>query len=170
MKKDYSIKILVVALLIAVSILVYYFVLPEIIFLPKISTSGFIPVSVDVQLENDGGLITLTANCSQITATVETAQAVSIYSGMNKLVGPRPNSHDLLKDVLNTLGVKVLMVKITEMKDDMYFSKIVMKKGNMLLDLDARPSDAIAVAARVPYDVPIYFNETLFKEKAKKVC
>lgn len=169
-KKDHNIKILVVALLILVSFIIYYFVLPEIIFLPKISTSGFIPVSIDVQLEKDGGSIALTVNCSQIIATVETAQAMSIYNGMNKLVGPRPNSHDLFKDVLNTLDVKILMVKITEMKDQMYFSKIIMKKGNTLLDLDARPSDAIAVATRVPYEVPVYINETLFKENSKKIC
>ena len=170
MKKDRNIKILVIVLLVAVSILVYYFVIPQIILLPKISTSGFVPVTVDVQLVNDGGIITLTDNCSQIQATVETSQAVSIYNGMDKNIGPRPNSHDLFRDMLNALNVKILMVKITEMRDDMYFSKIVMRKDNTLLNLDARPSDAIAIVTRVPYDVPIYINETLFKEQAKKVC
>jgi bifunctional DNase/RNase len=170
MRQNYSIKILVVALIASIIILAYYYILPEIILLPKLSVSGFIPVSIGVQSTDEGGVITLNANCSQLIATVELSQAVSIYNGMNKVVGPRPNSHDLFKDVLNTLGVEIIMVKIVEMKDEMYFSKIVMKKGNTLLNLDARPSDAIAIAARVPYEVPIYVNETLFKQNSKKIC
>lgn len=170
MKKDYSVKIIVIILIVLVAALALYFILPNIIFLPKLSVAGFIPVDVDVQVGQSDGAIRLSSNCYAVTATVERDQAISIYNGMNKVVGPRPNAHDLIKDLTSTLNIKVLMVKITELKDKAYYSKIIMQQGNTLLNLDVRPSDGIAVALRQDYNVPIYFNETLFKEQATKIC
>jgi bifunctional DNase/RNase len=62
------------------------------------------------------------------------------------------------------------MVKITAVKDDMYFSKFIVKQDNTIFEMDARPSDAIAVAARADYNVPLYINETMMKIWGKKIC
>lgn len=170
MKKNHSVKIIVIISILLIVFLGIYFVLPQIAFLPKLSTAGFVPVEVSVQIGDDSGTIALTNNCKAVTATVEREQAISIYNGLGGFVGPRPNAHDLIKDLVSTLKIKVLMVKITQLKDNTYFAKIVMQKDSTLLNLDVRPSDGIAVALRQNYQVPIYFNQTLFNEQAKKVC
>lgn len=170
MKKDYSAKFVVIILIVLIAVLAIYFILPQIVFLPKLSIAGLIPVDVNTQVGENSGTVILSNNCYAVSAVVEREQAVSIYNGLNKVVGPRPNVHDLMKDLTSTMKIKVLMVKITELKDSAYHSKIIMQKDNTLLNLDVRPSDGIAIALRQDYKVPIYFNETLFKEQAVKIC
>jgi len=68
------------------------------------------------------------------------------------------------------LDAKVLMVKITELKDNTFFAKLFLVKGNLILSLDSRPSDAIAIAARADYKVPIYVNENLLENVGEKIC
>jgi len=137
--------------------------------LPQLSTTGFVQVNVSADLidENTASL-TLSANCYDLTANVETLQAASILLALDHQVGPRPNAHDLAKDVFTSLKIDVLMVKITERRDTAYYSKIVLRQGNTVLNYDVRPSDGIAIALRM--NAPIYMNETLLKSEGKKVC
>ena len=135
---------------------------------PEMNTAGFIDVKVDVENAGDFGYILLTNKCQQLKATVEMEQTLSIYNGINSIVGSRPNAHDLAKDIFQTLGIDVVMVKITEARDDAYYSKIILRQGNTLLNLDARPSDAVAIALRA--HAPIYINETLLQKMGKKIC
>lgn len=151
-------------------ILLIYFMFPQ-TYIPSIlglSTDGFVEVGISVDVEN--GIAKLSSECYEVSAVVETAQALSIQNGINGIIGPRPNAHDIAKDMMKALDIKILMVKITELKENAFYSKLVVRQGNTILNLDARPSDAIAIAARTDYPVPVYFNETLIKEMGKKVC
>jgi bifunctional DNase/RNase len=140
------------------------------ISLPELSTAGFTEVNLSVQVMDDHGIIMLGNSCYFISAEVEKSQAVSIQNGIDRKIGPRPNAHDLFNDLLKNLDIKVLMVKITKIEDNAYHSQFILRQGNTVLNFDARPSDAIAIAARTDYLVPIYMNETLLKEVGKKIC
>lgn len=175
-KKIRRYKIIIVFLLVILvffSIQLYLLKFPEEVLLPLIvpetSVSEYTRIK-DVQVDflEDRGLITLISDCYDLTASVEIPQAISIQNGKEGKVGERPNSHDLAKDIFNLLGVRVLMVKITELRGNAYFSKIVIQQGKTLLNLDARPSDAIAIALRT--NSPIYVKTNLLKTYGKYTC
>jgi len=168
-EERYTKIIAVVLMVVLLGIGIYYY-LPDFLILPTISTTGLIPVNVEVDARGESGIVRLTGGCYQVVATVERDQAISILNGMNKVVGPRPNVHDLFRDTLNALNAKILMVKITSLKEDVYVSKMIVRKGNSLLNMDARPSDAIAIALREDYKVPIYMNQTLLMNQGTKIC
>ena len=61
---------------------------------------------------------------------------------------PRPQTHDLLKQILDRLGVSVAGVLIDDVRDETFFAQISLSTPNGLLEIDSRPSDAIALAVR----------------------
>lgn len=138
--------------------------------LPDLSTAGFIEANISVQIADNYGVVSLANNCYVLSSEVERSQAVSIQDGLDKKVGPRPNVHDLFNDLLKTLDIKVLMVKITKIENDAYHSQFILRQGNTILNFDARPSDAIAIGARTDYLVPLYVNETLLKTEGRNIC
>ena len=73
---------------------------------------------------------------------------------------PRPLTADLLKNIVEELGAKVTEVSVTHLHDEVYYARIGMLNAqNEKLDIDARPSDAIALAVR--FDAPIYVEESI---------
>lgn len=168
-------KTLSVALLVVVFALTAYILYPQpfnqsiaTVVLPDLSTAGFTEVALAVDINT--GTIKLSGNCYQLAATVDEAQALSIQNGIDHAVGPRPNVHDLFNDMIKILDIKILMIKITEIKDNAYHSSLIVRQGNTILKLDARPSDAIAIGTRTDYLIPIYINETLLKTVGEKIC
>lgn len=151
-------------------ILGFYYFVPNSFFIPDLSTHGFVNVVVEVEIREGDGLIKFSDDCYQISMIISKDQALSIQNGISGVISYRPNAHDLIKDTLDGLGVKILMVKITELKDNTYFAKLILKKGNLILSLDSRPSDAVAIAARVGYLVDIYVKEILLKTVGEKIC
>jgi bifunctional DNase/RNase len=85
------------------------------------------------------------------------AEANAITIQMEGIKPPRPITHDLLKNILDGFGAKVSRVVITELKDETYYARIYLKTGKGEIDIDARPSDAIALALRT--DAPIFISE-----------
>jgi bifunctional DNase/RNase len=138
--------------------------------IPDLSTSGFVEVNISVEVGDDHGVVSMGNNCYVVSAEVERSQAISIQNGIDGKVGPRPNSHDLFNDLIKNLDIEILMVKITNVEDNSYHSKFIFRQGNTILNLDARPSDAIAISSRTDYIVHIYMNETLLKEVGTKIC
>jgi hypothetical protein len=61
---------------------------------------------------------------------------------------PRPQTHDLLKQILDRLGVSVAGVLIDDVRDETFFAQISLSTPNGLVEIDSRPSDAIALAVR----------------------
>ncbi len=90
---------------------------------------------------------------------INEGQAIAIrFSG---IVLPRPLTHDLLLSALKTTGYTVRRIVITDIKENTFYAKIHIQKGTSELTLDARPSDAIAVAVRA--GCPILVEERVFE-------
>ncbi len=89
------------------------------------------------------------------------AEARSIATQMEKLTPTRPNTHDLAKRLLNVLEARVDRVVVTELQGGTYFAVLVVRNGAKLLEIDARPSDAIAIALRV--EAPLFVREGLLE-------
>ncbi len=80
-------------------------------------------------------------------------QGVAIFLGKEGVKTPRPMTHDLIAKILETLEIDVTRVTVTALKDDTYFAEIELKLNGDEHVIDARPSDAIALAVRL--EVPI---------------
>jgi bifunctional DNase/RNase len=174
--KEKLYKKLSVVLAIALFAVLVYFFYPSPFYLtvatvtiPQLSTNGFVQANVTADLtDQNTGNVTLSANCYDLIGGVEASQAVSIIDALDNQFGPRPNAHDLARDVFTALKINVLMVKVTEVKDSAFYAKIVLRQGNTVLNYDIRPSDGIAIALRM--NAPIYVNETLLMTEGTKVC
>ncbi len=76
----------------------------------------------------------------------------------------RPLTHDLLKGAIEKLGAEITRVTITELRDDTYFAQISLLANGRRIEIDARPSDAIALAVRAK--VPVYVDEDVMDRAA----
>ncbi|MCW3041569.1 MAG: bifunctional nuclease family protein, partial [Solirubrobacterales bacterium] len=77
---------------------------------------------------------------------------------------PRPMTHDLIVDVLGELEVKCTQVAVTELKDNTFFASITLAIGDRTIQIDSRPSDALALAVRS--GAPIFAAEDVIAESA----
>jgi bifunctional DNase/RNase len=91
-------------------------------------------------------------------------EANAIAIEVEKVAAPRPMTHDLAKDLIHSLNAQVERVVISELKDDTFFATLWLRQGNDPITIDARPSDAIALALRT--DCPIFVAEEVM-QKAK---
>ena len=69
----------------------------------------------------------------------------------------RPMTHDLLDDVIGNLGGSVKSIVVSELRDDTFYAKILVDYNNTIIEIDSRPSDAIALAVRT--NAPIYAED-----------
>jgi uncharacterized protein len=83
-------------------------------------------------------------------------EANAIALELDKTTTPRPMTHDLLRNVARGLNAAVKKVVVSELKDDTFYAVIWMEQQGETVTLDARPSDAIALALR--WDCPIYVH------------
>lgn len=158
-------------LVIAIIVIAYLFLAPSpapTIIITGLSTLGYKQVSVDAAIISNQGIVTLTSECYQILAYVEAHQAESIIMGIEGIVPARPNSHDIAADAFESLGIELLMAKVTELRNNTFYGKLILKSGNRVASLDARPSDATAIAVRM--GVPIYVKHDLLKEYGESIC
>lgn len=92
-------------------------------------------------------------------------EAQSIALGLENIKPPRPITHDLTCKMLESLDIKLDSVTITELKDNTFFAIIRIKReGNDSLDIDSRPSDAIALAVR--NNSPIFVDDSVMDQAA----
>ena len=92
-------------------------------------------------------------------------EASSIATALENIQTPRPMTHDLLKNVLDTLGATVVKIEVNDLRDNTYFALIHMDVDGKRVVIDARPSDAIALALRV--NATIMVEESVIKKSAK---
>ncbi|HEV2491039.1 MAG TPA: bifunctional nuclease family protein [Candidatus Acidoferrales bacterium] len=88
-------------------------------------------------------------------------EANAIALEIEKVQTPRPMTHDLLKNVLLGLNVRVQKVVVSDLKEDTFYAIIWMERDGRVISMDSRPSDALALALRL--DCPIYVEEEVFK-------
>ncbi len=94
-------------------------------------------------------------------------EATAIAFALQGVVTQRPMTHDLIRDVLLSLGVGVDRIVITELRDRTFYAEIQMTRNGTGCSVSSRPSDAIALAARL--GTPIYANESVLDEAAVAV-
>ena len=93
-------------------------------------------------------------------------EANAIALELEKIETPRPMTHDLIKNILETIEARVLKVMVTDLKENTFFAVLHLQLGETEYTVDSRPSDAIALALRVA--APIYVDEEVIR-KAKSL-
>lgn len=92
---------------------------------------------------------------------IGTYEAVQIKRRVHGLTTPRPLTHDLIVNVLRDLGADLEYVYIHDLIDHTYYAKLVVRKDGETIEVDSRPSDAIAIAVTV--GAPIYVEESVLE-------
>ena len=90
------------------------------------------------------------------------AEAGSIAAHLHNRPPPRPNFHDLAKRVIQSVEAQVVRVVVTELRDGTYYATLELRTNGKVVEIDVRPSDAIALAVRL--DAPILVREGLFEQ------
>jgi hypothetical protein len=88
-------------------------------------------------------------------------EADAIAIPMQKVPVSRPLTHDLLRSSITALGARLDRVVINDLADETFFAKLILDQGGQVLEVDARPSDAIALAIRA--EVPIFVEESVLE-------
>jgi uncharacterized protein len=89
-------------------------------------------------------------------------EANAIALQLENVTTPRPMTHDLLKNMIAELNAQVSRIVINDLRDSTFFAQILLVIGGKTLELDARPSDAIALALRV--EAPIFVAQTVLDQ------
>ena len=92
-------------------------------------------------------------------------EATAIASEMEGIKFSRPMTHDLLKNMMDMVDVKVVRIEVSDLKDNTYYAVIHFKQGEKEMTLDARPSDALAISLRVK--APIFVAEEVIKQSSR---
>jgi hypothetical protein len=85
----------------------------------------------------------------------------AISDEIEKVAAPRPMTHDLARNIIHNLNAQLDRVVITELKDDTFLAVLRLRQNGEAITIDARPSDAIALALRA--DCPIYVTEQVLQ-------
>jgi bifunctional DNase/RNase len=92
-------------------------------------------------------------------------EARSIALEMEQIPAPRPNTHDLIKNLLNGLGAAMDRVVVTELRGGTYYAEIRLDLAGRSISVDSRPSDAIAVALRT--GAPVYATDRVLRQAGR---
>ncbi len=94
-------------------------------------------------------------------------EAQSIAWNIQGITMQRPLTHDLFRSLLESTDIKITRVVITNLKDNTFYATIGLNSSGIKVELDSRPSDAVAIALRV--NAPIFVEEEVFDKAAVKV-
>jgi uncharacterized protein len=89
-------------------------------------------------------------------------EATSIDRRVKRLPSPRPLTHDLVASVIDSLGGELRDIYISELRDHTYYAKLRIRQNGEMVEVDSRPSDAIALAVRA--NTPIFAEESVLSE------
>ena len=90
------------------------------------------------------------------------AEANAIALQVENVAAPRPMTHDLMRDLISALGVTLNRVIIADLKGSTYYAYLELKQGSDMVLVDARPSDAVALAARTR--APLFVNSRVLDQ------
>ena len=94
---------------------------------------------------------------------IGSAEAQSIAISIEEIESPRPNSHDLARRVIDELHGRVERVVVTDLRESTYYATLTIESDGHNVEIDARPSDAIAIALRT--GAPIFVRDHLFERE-----
>ena len=95
------------------------------------------------------------------------AEADAIAVRLQEVSGARPLTHDLLRSVIDSLGASVEYVLVNELANDTFYARIMLQVDGRSMEIDSRPSDAIALAVRA--QVPIFADESVLDRAGVKL-
>jgi len=87
------------------------------------------------------------------------AEADAIAVRLQGVTVPRPLTHDLLRTIIDALGASIDSIIVSDLKNDTFYAKVILNVDGGKMEIDSRPSDALALAVRA--EVPIYAEETV---------
>jgi bifunctional DNase/RNase len=105
-------------------------------------------VAVDPSSQSPVILLEDKAHTLALPIWIGPAEAQAIAMQLEGVAPPRPMTHDLMKTILEQVGVRVVKVVIGELRDNTYHARIVLDRSGERVEIDSRPSDAIALAVR----------------------
>jgi bifunctional DNase/RNase len=91
-------------------------------------------------------------------------EAAAILMKLQGASTPRPMTHDLVTDMLGQLDAQVIRITVTELRESTFYAQITVAQDGTEIEVDSRPSDAIALAIRA--DAPIYVADRVIEESA----
>jgi bifunctional DNase/RNase len=91
-------------------------------------------------------------------------EAAAILMKLQSQAPPRPMTHDLLSDILEQLGAQVVRITVTELRENTFYAQITVTQDGNEIEVDSRPSDAIALAIRA--EAPIFAADRVIEESA----
>ena len=91
-------------------------------------------------------------------------EAAAILMKLQSQAAPRPMTHDLLSDMLEQLGAQVIRITVTELRENTFYAQITVVQDGTEIEVDSRPSDAIALAIRA--EAPIFAADRVIEESA----
>ncbi len=108
-------------------------------------------------------LILKNKECSKsLTISIGIGEANAIISEMSSVVPLRPMTHDLLKDTIEAMGGELVKVSITDFRRSTFYGVLEIELNGKILEIDSRPSDAIALALRA--NTPILVSEAVLEQ------
>ena len=146
-----------------------YEVIVSQVVMDYVDGEGIIPVIILANKENQEEILPI---------WVDMPEGMSINMALNKRIGPRPGTHDLFASFLGQFDMKLIKVVITDLRQQTYIASMTVKSRGETKEIDARPSDAIALALRSV--APVFVSEKVIhksgwskvqkrSEKRKKV-
>lgn len=128
------------------------------------SLDGFVKAEVRVV----GSTLLVGSGCKAVIMTPTDQQIYSILIGLGNVTDTRPQTHDLIREVFTNYGIELLQAKIEREEDDIYYARLIIRRGDKILSLDSRPTDVIATALREGKDV--FISQEVLDRKGKDIC
>ncbi|GEM_PF-699323 len=129
-----------------------------------LSLDGFVKANIDVV----GTSVVVSSGCKGLIMTPTEQQIYSILIGLGNVTDFRPQTHDLIKEIFDNYKIELLQAKIEREDDEIYYARLIVRQGDRILSLDARPTDTIATALREKKDV--YIKQEVLDRKGKDIC
>ena len=122
---------------------------------------GMVVGSIRVSLMNYQRVVILRENAGEhyLPIWIGPAETDAIAVKLQGVTVPRPLSHDLLYSIINTLGATINFIVLSDLKGDTFYAKIIFNVDDGQVEVDSRPSDALALAVRA--EAPIYVEEAV---------
>lgn len=119
----------------------------------------------DLAVSGDGSIILAlikTEKGDLVPIAIDAAQAQTIAMGQSGEQFDRPLTHDLILSIVEMLNANIVRVEITELRDEVFYAKLVIENRGIEFDIDTRPSDALALAVRI--DAPLFVAEQVVEQ------
>jgi bifunctional DNase/RNase len=139
----------------------------EINYEKALSLEGFVEAEPSI-VGNNLVLTNKKNKCEIFSAEIIEFQAYSILNGINNQTDVRPTIHDIVRDIIEVYDFEILLVKVAEYNEGIYYGNLILRKDGKITNLDIKPSDAIAIAVRT--NNRVYVNKKIFTERGENIC